>query len=42
MHTVGHLHMRNYIMNAVLPVYEIRRFKTYRNFTVLVELRMCK
>lgn len=42
MHTVGHLHMHNYIMNDVLPVYEVRRFKTCRNVTVLIELYMCK
>jgi hypothetical protein len=42
MHTVGHLHMHNYIMNDVLPVYEVRRFKTCRNVTVLIELHMCK
>jgi hypothetical protein len=41
-HTVGHLHMHNYIMNDVLPVDEIIIFKTCRSVTVLIELHMCK
>jgi hypothetical protein len=42
MHTVGHLHMHNYIMNDEFPVDEVIRFKICNSVTVLKELHMCK